>query len=84
MPDPREARPEYPERREATFGESASERSRRNRLNRLDRKAYEAFMDMDCARCGLTRRNVRHETDREHAPEGPEYFDGVPFCEFEP
>lgn len=38
-----------------------------------------------CARCGYARINVRHETDREHSPEGLAYFADadVPFCEFQ-
>ncbi len=40
--------------------------------------------DMErCARCGLARCNVGHTVDREHSIEGPAYYEGVPFCEFE-
>ena len=46
------------------------------------RKARDASGPETCGRCGYARQNVRHETDREHAPEGLAYYADVPFCEF--
>jgi hypothetical protein len=48
------------------------------------RKSRESRDLEECGRCGYARLNVRHETDREHAPEGLEYYADVPFCEFKP
>lgn len=36
-----------------------------------------------CGLCGYARDNVRHERDREHAPEGLAYYADVPFCPFQ-
>jgi hypothetical protein len=50
-----------------------------------ERQARKRRWEMDfvkCATCGQARINVIHETDREHAPEGPDYYADVPFCEF--
>ena len=49
------------------------------------RAAWRAYRDRQairCANCGLSRSNVVHETDREHAPEGLAYYADVPFCDF--
>jgi hypothetical protein len=46
------------------------------------RREQKAHDYAKCARCGYARINVRHETDREHAPEGLDYYADVPFCEF--
>lgn len=51
---------------------------------RVERKAEEVRGSEECGRCGYARRNVRHETDREHAPEGLAYYADVPFCDFLP
>ena len=48
-------------------------------IARRERDARDAVL---CATCGFARSNVIHETDREHAPEGLDYYTHVPFCEF--
>ncbi|HSW43512.1 MAG TPA: hypothetical protein VLM76_13475 [Patescibacteria group bacterium] len=51
---------------------------------RKARRERQAHDYAKCARCGHARVNVIHETDREHAPEGLDYYADVPFCEFTP
>lgn len=63
-------------------GETPREAAHRRYLNKLDRQLFWALASQACLRCGQVRANVIHELDREHSPEGPEYFADVPFCEF--
>lgn len=51
-------------------------------LRRNARKERSARDHVVCATCGYIRANVIHETDREHAPEGLDYYADVPFCAF--
>ena len=51
-------------------------------IERVARKERYARDATPCATCGHVRMNVIRETDREHAPEGLDYYADVPFCEF--
>jgi len=63
-------------------GETPTEARARQARNRRGREAAERHNAEPCRRCGQTRSNVVHETDRAHAPEGLDYYVGVPFCAF--
>jgi hypothetical protein len=49
---------------------------------RNERRERDSRDSVKCAACGYYRINVIHETDREHAPEGLDYYADVPFCAF--
>ena len=65
-------------------GETALQGRQRRDRNLFRRQEAHGYNYEQCGRCGLARINVRHETDPANAPEGPDYYRGMRFCDFLP
>jgi len=66
------------------FLETAREARQRRERNTQRRLEADRYNFEKCGRCGLARINVRHETDPANAPEGPDYYRDMEFCDFLP
>jgi hypothetical protein len=67
--------PPVPAREPKPDHETPGERNRRNDRNRLARQEWErTYFGDRCARCGMVRANVVHETDPVNSSEGMDYF----------
>lgn len=54
--------------------ESTRDAQSRRARNRAARADWMRFLDARCARCGMARVHVTHETDPATSAEGPDYY----------